>query len=153
MAILAFERFENVRRSLYNHIASNYTLTSFQLQGETDIDTRSIDEWVWFGIQGSTRQFLHHVTSDTYGNLVTFFFTSAIYVKPTDNLSRIDLIRDTIVNLFQRKAIQVTDYVGNAAAIGRVISNEPPEDVPLGLINDINQHAVTFRMKYLEQFS
>lgn len=153
MAILPEERIENVKRALFDFIETNYTLTTKWFQGSNVLDTTAITEWVWFGITGSDRRFLRHVRRENLGNLVTFFVSAIVYIKPTETITRIDLIRDTIVNLLRRASVQVVDRVGSAGNLGKLYGKELLSDIPLGIEDDLDRLSLTFAMEYIEEFS
>lgn len=152
MAILPQERTENVKRALFDYIATNFTETAIQFQGSNVLDTTAQTEWTWFGITGSSRRYVRQTRSN-FGNLVTFFIQAIIYVKPTQSITRIDAIRDAVANLLRKASIQVVDRIGGTGNLGKLYGREILSDVPLGVENDIMMHSLTFAFDYLEEFS
>lgn len=153
MAIRAEERFNNVKQSLFNHIESNYTTTTKLFQGSTEIDTTAETEWVWFGIPGvAGRRFVRQVGSNL-GNIVTILVQAIIYVKPTTNITRVEAIRDIVVNLLRRANIQVVDYVGNNANLGKLYGQDLLDETNLGIVDDTYQYSLLFNLSYLEEFN
>ena len=152
MAIQPEERQENVKSALFDYIETNYTTTSKWFQGSNVLDTTAISEWVWFGIVGSSRRFVRQVGTNM-GDLVTFLVQAVIYVKPTETIVRIDRLRDIVVNLLRRVAIQVVDRVGSAGNLGKLYGQGLVGDVPLGIVDDVDQYSLTFAFSYLEEYS
>lgn len=155
MAIQPGERIENIKRALFNYIASNYSETTIWFQGSNVLDTTGQTEWVWFGIVGSSRQPMRQIRQDSanMGNLVTFLIQAIIYVKPTETITRIDGIRDVVVNLLRRPIIEVTDRIGSTGNVGRLAGKEIQTDIALGIENDLNTHSLTFEFDFIEEFS
>ena len=83
MAVQPEERFDNVKRALFDYIESNYTTTAKWFQGSTVLDTTAITEWIWIGIVGVARRRPMRQVSNNIGNLVTLLVQGIIYVKPT----------------------------------------------------------------------
>lgn len=153
MAIQPEERFNNIKQSLFNHIETNYSTTTKLFQGSTEIDTTAETEWVWFGIPGvAGRKFVRQVGANL-GNIVTLLVQAIIYVKPTTNITRIDAIRDIVVNLLRRASIRVVDHVGGTGNLGKIYGSDLLDETNLGIVDDIYQYSLLFGFKYLEEFS
>ena len=153
--MIANERSENVQRSLYNYIATNYTETALEFEGSNVLDTTAITEWAWFGITGiGPRQFIRHATTSEHGDLATYLVTSEISVKPTTSTTRTFAIADAIRTLLRRPSINVLDYVGGGQGlVGKLLGQGVLSEVKLPIENDLQKHVLTFRMQYLETYT
>lgn len=153
MAIQPEERFNNVKRALFDYIETNYTETAKWLQGSNVLDTTAITEWAWFGIVGVARRRPTRQIGSNWSNLVTILVQAIIYVKPKINITRIDAIRDVIVNLLRKPAIQIVDRVGSAGNLGTMYGQDVVNEADLGIENDLRIYQVTFGFDFIEQFS
>ena len=155
MPIQASEKSENVKRSLFAYLTTNYTTTALQLQGSDVVDTTALTEWVWFGIPAvAVRQFIRSYSSVEHADLATYLVTAEINVKPTTAITRIDAIADVIRNLLRRPSISVVDYVGAGnGEVGKLLGQGVMSEVTLPIENDLQKHVITFRMQYLEKYA
>lgn len=154
MAILPQERFSNVINSLFSYIETNYTLTQKEFQGQNALDTKTVTEWVWFGVQVASRRYERQVTQDgTRGNIVSLFVTAYIMAKPSNNFLRVIEIRDAIVNVLRWASIQMQDYAGSTGAIGKLTGKDISDEADMGVEADVNRYRITFLYDYIEQFS
>ena len=153
MAILPEERRENIVRSLYGHIETNYTLTEKWFGDSNVLDTTTLTEWVEFNVLSATEQFMRQVTESNLGALTSLLLHVLIYQRPTTAIMRVHLIRDTITNLLRRASIQVSDYVGGGPALGKVVGEGLMVDAFAGRERDVSRYALTFRFRYLAEYS
>lgn len=154
MAIQPEERIDNVKRALFDYIETNYTTTTKEFQGSNFLATTAETEWVWFGIVGFVRRRpARQIGSSNWGNFVTILVQAIVHVKPTETITRIDTIRDNVVNVLRRAVIQVVDRVGSTGNLGKLYGNDILDEVPLGIDDDINRYAITFSFDYIEEFS
>lgn len=154
MAIQPEERFDNVKRALFDYIEINYTETTKWFQGSNVLDTTAITEWVWFGIVGvARRRPMRQVGSSNIANLVTLLVQAIIYVKPTDTITRVDAIRDQIVGVLRKPAIQIVDRVGSTGNLGSLHGQDVINENDLGIENDLHMYQVTFAFDFLEEHS
>jgi len=153
VAIRAEEKFENVKRSLYNHIEANYTETAKDFAGSNALDTTGITEWAWFGITGATgRRFMRHTQATVHGDLVQYLLTVIINVHVTDYVTRIDRIRDVVINLLRRPSIQIVDYVETQANLGKLLGQGIFSEGHLDAENDVQRYSLIFLMQYMEEY-
>lgn len=153
MAIQPEERFNNIKRALFDYIETNYTETTKWFQGSNVLDTTAITEWVWFGVVSVARRRPMRQVSNNWGNLVTLLVQAIIYVKPTDTITRVDAIRDVVVGLLRKPAIQIADRVGSAGNLGTMYGEDVVNEADLGIENDLHMYQVTFAFNFLEEFS
>ena len=153
MAIQPEERFDNIKRALFDYIESNYTTTTKWFQGSNVLDTTAIAEWVWFGIVGVARRRPMRQVSGNFGNLVTLLVQAIIYVKPTETITRVDALRDVIVGLLRKPAIQIVDKIGSAGNLGKMYGQDVVNEADLGIENDLHMYQVTFGFNFIEEFS
>ena len=153
MAIQPEERFDNVKRALFDHIETNYTETAKWFQGSNVLDTTTETEWVWFGIAGVARRRPMRQVGNNIANLVTLVVQAIIYVKPTETITRISDIRDEVVGVLRKPAIQVVDRAGSTGNLGKLHGQDILNEVDLGIENDVHQYSITFDYLYLEEFS
>lgn len=153
MAIQPEERFDNIKRALFDYIESNYTTTTKWFQGSNVLDTTAITEWIWFGIVGVVRRQPLRQVSNNFGNLVTLLVQVIIYVKPTETITRVDALRDIVVALLWKPAIQIVDQVGSAGNLGKLYGQDIVHESDLGIENDLHMYQITFAFDFLEEFS
>lgn len=154
MALQPEERFNNIKRALFNHIETNYTETTKWFQGSNVLDTTAITEWVWFGIVATAgRRFLRQVRDSNFGNLTTILVQAIIYLKPTATIIRVDAIRDEVVNVLRRPNIQIVDRVGSAGNLGKLVGQDILNENDLGIENDLHIYQITFAMDFIEEFT
>ena len=153
MAILPEERTENIVRSLYGHIETNYTLTEKWFGDSNVLDTTTLTEWVEFRMLSATKQFMRQVTESTLGDLMSPLLHVLICQRPTTAVTRVHLIRDTIVNLLRRASIQISDYVGSGPALGKLVGEGLMVDAFAGRERDVSRYALTFRFRYLAEYT
>jgi hypothetical protein len=153
MAIQPEERFDNIKRALFDHIETNYTTTTKWFQGSNVLDTTAETEWVWFGIVAVARRRPMRQVGNNYGNLVTLLVQAIIYVKPTETITRIDAIRDAIVGVLRTPAIQIVDRVGSTGNLGSLHGQDVISENDLGIENDLHMYQVTFSFDFLEEHS
>lgn len=153
MAILPEERTENIVRSLYGHIETNYTLTDKWFADSNVLNTTALTEWVEFSLISSTGRFMRQVTESTLGDLTTLLLHVLICQRPTAAVTRVNLIRDTIANLLRRASIQILDYVGGGPALGKLVGEGLMIDAFAGRERDVSRYALTFGFRYLAEYS
>lgn len=153
MAILPGERTANVKESLFRYIEANYTLTSLVFQGQDVLDTTSLTEWIEVVLASRTSDFVRQVTSGNAGEIARYVLSTVLYKKPSDNIFRIDLMRDTIVNLLRRAFIPVYNYAGNAEQIGSIRSDGVIAEGPAFFENDLNIVPVRFGFSWVEEYT
>ena len=155
MSAQASEKSENVKRSLFNYIVSNYTETALQFQGSEVIDTTALSEWVWFGITGIVaRIFMRDASKTEHADLATYLVTAEINVKPTTTITRPSAIADVVRNLLRRPAISVVDYAGaGSGEVGKLNGWGVMSEVELPIENDLRKYVITFQMRYLEKYA
>src|SRR5258706_14834480 len=98
---------ENVVRSFYNYVVTNYTETAIYFLGQHVFDTTKLPEWVEFELGTAARRFIRHVDGNDptlLGNIVSYYVDAVIYVRPTDNITRIVHIRDLVADLLQQSS-------------------------------------------------
>lgn len=151
--MLPEEQLSNYWRSLFAYIETNYTFTAKQFNGENQLDTTKISEWVEF-IWRTQRPyaFNRNVDNENVGNNVYATIDALIYVKPTNVVGRIVTIRDVVVNLLRRPFIEVLDWVGTKNVIGSLQGEGLISDVALGLRQDLNRWSLSFEFMYQEKF-
>lgn len=154
MAIRAEEKFENVKRSVFNYIETNYTLTAKDFAGSKGLDTTNIDEWVWFGFTGTTaRRFMRHSEPTVHGDLVQYLLNVVISKVISDDITGIDRIRDTVVNLLRRPAIQVVDYADTQANLGKIVGQGILSEGHIEAENDVPRYSLIFLLQYIEEYN
>jgi|CXWL01.1.fsa_nt_gi hypothetical protein len=154
MAIQPEERFDNIKRALFDYIETNYTETAKWFQGSNVLDTTAITEWAWFGIIGvARRRPMRQVGSSNIANLVTLLVQAIIYVKPTATITRVDAIRDEIVGVLRKPAIQIVDRVGSAGNLGTLYGQDVVNEANLGIEDDLQMYQITLGFNFIEEFS
>lgn len=153
MAIQPEERFDNIKRALFDYIETNYTTTSKWFQGSNVLDTTAITEWVWFGIVGVPRRRPMRQVGNNWANLVTIALQAIIYVKPTETITRTDAIRDVLVGILRKPAIQIVDQVGSTGNLGKMFGQDIESEVDLGIENDLHMYSIVFGFSFLEEFT
>lgn len=153
MPIQPEERFSNIKRALFDYIETNYTETTKWFQGSNVLNTTAITEWVWFGIVGVARRKPMRQVGSNIANLVTLLVQAIIYVKPTDTITRVDAIRDVVVELLRKPAIQIVDRVGSAGNLGTLYGQDVINEADLGIENDLQMYQVTLGFDFIEEFS
>lgn len=153
MAIQPEERFNNVKRALFDYIETNYTETAKWFQGSNVLDTTAITEWVWFGIVAVARRKPMRQVGSNIANLVTLLVQAIIYVKPTETITRVDAIRDEVVGVLRKPAIQIVDRVGSTGNLGSLHGQDVINENDLGIENDLHMYQVTFEFDFLEEHS
>jgi hypothetical protein len=149
--VVAQEKVANFQRSLWAYIESNYSTTAKYFYGLNINETQSLTEWVEFEWGSSTRRFQRIAAGA--GNLVSPIVSAYVYVKPTDDITRIAVIRDAVVDVLHRPVVPVLDWMGNKAPIGSLWGEEIVVDNYLGLENDVNQWMLSFRFSYQEEMA
>ncbi len=153
MAIIPEERMENIVRSLYGHIETNYTLTEKWFGDSNVLDATKLTEWAEFSILSAGARFMRQVTESNLGDLTTLLLHVLICQRPTTLVTRTFLIRDTITNLLRRASIQISDYVGGGSALGKLVGEGLMIDAFGGRQRDVSRYALTFRFRYLAEYT
>lgn len=149
---LAEAKQENFQIALYNYIEGRYSLTAKCFAEDNNLDTTTLTEWVEFAWRYIISREVRHVAGKP-GNINEAYMDVQINVKPTGNITRIARIKDTVIDLLRRPVIQVQDYVGGTTNdIGNLEGEGLVTDISLGKENDVNQHLLTFKFRYLERF-
>ena len=63
-----------------------------------------------------------------------------------------DAIRDVIVGLLRKPAIQIVDQVGSAGNLGKLYGQDVVHEADLGIENDLHMYQVTFGFDFLEEY-
>lgn len=142
---------ENVLQSLWAFIETNYTLTEKFFIGLNTLTTDTLAEWVEFLFNDMRRKEVRAVNQDNPGNIVSLRLTTNIFVKPTDVISRIDRICDTLAELFRRCVIEIRDWVGDSSVIGKMIGQGIMADMRLPDENEYQRHMLIFTFQYVEE--
>lgn len=144
---------ENIKRSFWAWVDSHYSETPLYRLGQPGFDTTRLNEWVEMALQVASREFLRHIDSvrtGVLGNLASYYLSTEIFVRPTDDFLRVDHIRDVLVDMFLRAKIPVLDYVGTQAEVGSMIGRDILVDIGEGFENDLNRYFLGFHLEYLE---
>lgn len=157
--ILAEERFENVRRSLYDYIQSNFTASALDFEGSDSFDSVNVNDWVWIGVSSKRNQFMRQTSPGRMGDLTRFTLHTVIYMKPTNDLMRLDRIADNLENLLRRPSVPIVDYVGGSGVIGQVIGQGVVGDrlasitIPGSAEEDVRPHILDFEFLFLKEYA
>ena len=149
--MLAESRQENFQISLWNYIEGRYSLTAKYFRGVSSLDTSALSEWVEFSWQNSMRKEIRTV-KDKPGNYVDAYINAMIYVRPSDVLTRITRIHDTVVDLLRRPVVTVKDWVGDGSEIAKLEGQGIEADNYLGVVDDLNVQSMIFHFCYIERF-
>lgn len=153
------ERFENVKRSVFQYVQQNYLEAALDYQGAETFNSSAVEEWVWVGISSKTHQYIRHIENLRHADLTRFTLHTVSYVKPTANIMRLDRMTDELRSLLRKAIITVYDHVGNGVEIGQAIGQGIQTDRPVAILvpgsaeGDIQTHVVDFLFQYLTQYS
>jgi len=152
-------RFENVKRSLYAYIQSNFTESAIDFQGSDVFRSKDANDWVWFGVSSRTHQFVRSVSDSRSGDIVRFLLHAVVYVKPTEDIMRMEHVADALRDLIPpRAAISVYDHVGTGTAIGHIVNQGIVADrnaiitIPGSAEGDLPIHIIDFELQYLAEY-
>lgn len=159
MAILAQERRENVKASLFKYLADNFILVPIEFPG-VGLDEENQNEWVRVDIMYPEPRYVRQTDGNKMGSEAIVMLSMNIFRKQTfhetGNVYGLDRIVDTLSNLFRVPlGILVKDYVENAGVntIG-VLQTSRLVDENLGLRQEhgVYQYNLTSYMRYVFQW-
>lgn len=150
--ILPQEREYNYVTSLWNYIEGRYTFTEKYFYGVNTLDTTTLDEWVQFAWDISFREDFRRTDQTLPGSIVHVNLVANIFMKTRDNFLRVVQIKDEVVGLLRRAIVEVKDWAGNKAVIGKLIGCGIAQETFIDTQDEIDQHMVLFDYRYLEQY-
>ncbi len=153
------ERFENVKRSIFGYVQTNYLESALDFQGTKAFNSAAVDDWVWLGVSAQTHQYIRHIENNRHADLTRFTIHTVSYTKPTADVMRLDRMTDELRTLLRKATIPVYDHVGNGTEIGQAVGQGIQTDRIIGITmpgsaeGDITTHVVDFLFQYLTQYS